>query len=358
MQSLSRGVCGGGVKGIRLWSMGRGPRESVVHGPECSCYATVNAAKKVNTDEISKFWYDKVKSLLVQGRFLDLLCTEAKAYHWKSILFNLPVGVCKFVINSLCDTLNNKVNLKRWGKALNDKCCLCKNRATLHHILNHCSVSLEQERFTWHYNNILQHIYKTITSGFHPDNSPEILCDIKEFAKGKPTTAPIECSVTNLIPDLCLFWKACKKLVIIELTVSFELNIEKAHKGKVDKCTALELDVKSKGFECDILLLKLGAEGMYPLIINSVWNLFSNCAIILCCSKTSAMISASSPSFLHFPSTTLTRNRLGIITLGCQFLEVEFVFAPRFKLLSFYVCIVAFVYALRYFCTRITVLGF
>ena len=36
MQSLIRGVCGGGVKGIRLWSMGRGPGESVVHGPRTS----------------------------------------------------------------------------------------------------------------------------------------------------------------------------------------------------------------------------------------------------------------------------------------------------------------------------------
>ena len=226
-----------------------------------SIKACQNAAKKANTDEISNFWHDKVKSLLIQGLFLDLLCTEAKAYHWKSVLYNLPVGVCKFVINSLCDTLNNKVNLKRWGKALNDKCCLCKNRATLHHILNHCSVSLEQGRFTWRHNNILQHIYKTITSGFHPDNSPEILCDIKKFAKGKPTTVPIECSVTNLIPDLYLFWKACKKVVIIELTVAFELNIEKAHKRKVDKYTALVLDIKSKGFECDIIGLEIGSRG-------------------------------------------------------------------------------------------------
>ena len=33
VQSLSKGVCGGRVKGIRLsWSMGKGPGESVVHG--------------------------------------------------------------------------------------------------------------------------------------------------------------------------------------------------------------------------------------------------------------------------------------------------------------------------------------
>ena len=36
VQSLSRGVCVGGVKGIRLWSMGRGSGESVVHGPRTS----------------------------------------------------------------------------------------------------------------------------------------------------------------------------------------------------------------------------------------------------------------------------------------------------------------------------------
>ena len=36
VQSLSRGVCGGGVEGIRLWSMGRGPGESIVHGPRTS----------------------------------------------------------------------------------------------------------------------------------------------------------------------------------------------------------------------------------------------------------------------------------------------------------------------------------
>ena len=33
VQSLRRGVYGGGVEGIRLWSMGRGPEGSVVHRP-------------------------------------------------------------------------------------------------------------------------------------------------------------------------------------------------------------------------------------------------------------------------------------------------------------------------------------
>ena len=36
VQILSRGVCGGRIKGKRLWSIRRGPGESVVHGPRTS----------------------------------------------------------------------------------------------------------------------------------------------------------------------------------------------------------------------------------------------------------------------------------------------------------------------------------
>ena len=36
VQSMSRVVCGGGAKGTRLWSIGRGPGGSVVHGPQMS----------------------------------------------------------------------------------------------------------------------------------------------------------------------------------------------------------------------------------------------------------------------------------------------------------------------------------
>ena len=65
-----------------------------------------------------------------------------------------------------------------------------------------------------------------------------------------------------------MFWKACKKLVIIELTVAFELNIEKARKRN-DKYTALVSDIKNKGLECEIIALKIGS-GLRHLVINSI----------------------------------------------------------------------------------------
>ena len=146
----------------------------------------------------------------------------------------------------------------------------------------------------------------------------------------KPTTVPIEYSVTNLIPDLCLFWKVCKQLVIIELTVAFELNTEKAHREKLTNTLLLSQASKERAW-----MWHYCSWNWEQRIINSVWNLFSICAIVPWRSKTSAIISASSPSCLNFPTTTLTRNHLGIITLCCQFLELGFVFALCFKLLSF-----------------------
>ena len=46
------------------------------------------------------------------------------------------------------------------------------------------------------WDNIYLQISFNYISGFYPENSPEILCecDIKEFAKGKPTIVSVECS--------------------------------------------------------------------------------------------------------------------------------------------------------------------
>ena len=40
VQSLSRGACGRGVKGVRLWSMGRALESLLSMGPEGPRYAT------------------------------------------------------------------------------------------------------------------------------------------------------------------------------------------------------------------------------------------------------------------------------------------------------------------------------
>ena len=98
---------------------------------------------------------DKVKSLAVQGRTLELALAEKSDFTWKSFLYELKVGTLKFLVNAVIDTLPTNAYLKRWKKSPSDKCKLCMSRQTTAHCLNICKVSLDTGRWTWRHNNIV-----------------------------------------------------------------------------------------------------------------------------------------------------------------------------------------------------------
>ena len=93
-------------------------------------------------------------------------------------------------------------------------------------------------------------------------DSDVLNCDLDDCKRGF-TTVPINCSVTNLIPDLCLFSENDngKNLLILELTVPFELNIEKAHIRKSNKYAALISDIDSNNINTDFIALEIGSRG-------------------------------------------------------------------------------------------------
>ena len=75
------------------------------------------------------------------------------------------------------------------------------------------------------------------------------------------TTVPIQCTVTNQIPDICVLLPDQNKLYIIELTVPFEPNIKKAHEYKLNKYTSLVNDITNNNFEVSLLALEVGSRG-------------------------------------------------------------------------------------------------
>ena len=101
--------------------------------------------------------FEHVKTLIKQGKYLELTQVEKTDATWQSFIYNLPRGCMKFVLNAAIDTLPTKVNLKQWGKCVNDK-CFCGRRQTLNHILNCCKISLDQGRYTFRHDNILAYI--------------------------------------------------------------------------------------------------------------------------------------------------------------------------------------------------------
>ena len=150
-----------------------------------SCQKT--SAKKLLSKSISDYWQNHVRSLAVQGKFLDLLSMESSCTLWRSILFNLPTRVCKFLVNALGDSLNTRVNLARWGKNISNKCIHCKNSETLNHVLNNCKIFLDQGRYTYRHNSVLKYIISVARSGLSksdPDGKFSLFHDISWLLQG------------------------------------------------------------------------------------------------------------------------------------------------------------------------------
>lgn len=216
-----------------------------------------NVKEIVYKDRI-QFWNEYISPLLQQGNLLKLLHLESCDLTWRSLIFDLPRGVLSFAVRSSIDFLPCLSNLRNWGKRVNDKCKMCGNIETLNHVLNSCQSSLNQGRFTWRHNSILSHLVKYFSDS---DNDGTIIADLPGFSNGGGTIPP-NIHVTNLKPDMLILRDNGRNITIVELTVPFETNIEKAHERKTLKYNQLVVDLKDKGLKCDLFCIEVGSRGI------------------------------------------------------------------------------------------------
>ena len=211
-------------------------------------------------DEINETWINHLKDLVVQGNMLRVSILEKADYIWKSFIFNMPKGVMKFMVNSFLDTLPTKNNLSRWGKKMTTNCNLCSKKETLHHVLNHCQVMLEQGRYTWRHNSVLRIIHDTLREIADP--SWVFYCDLTGTTKVAGTTIPPDILATQQRPDLVLINRVSKKIIIIELTIPFEQNIRNAHDRKVNKYSSLIMDLEEQSYDAKLFCIEIGSRGL------------------------------------------------------------------------------------------------
>ena len=187
---------------------------------------------------------------------LKLLHLEPCDLTWRSLIFDLPRGVLSFAVRSSIDFLPCLSNLKNWGKRVNAKCKMCGNVETLNHVLNSCRISLEQGRLTWRHNSILCHLVKFFSES---NNRGRVFADLPGYFKGGWTIPP-DIHISNLKPDMIILND--NEIKIVELTVPFETNIEKAHERKTVKYSQLVDDLKAKGFICELYCIEVGSRGI------------------------------------------------------------------------------------------------
>ena len=147
---------------------------------------------------------------------------------WTSVQKNLPKNIYNFTIRYLNNTLPNMSNMFKWGRSESKACPLCHSNQTLGHVVAGCKSSLEQGRYTWRHDSILN-IIANILSRF----CKNVYADLSSFASPCIVTGDQE------RPDIVLVQK--KVVTIIELTIGFETNMEGNSARKRDKCKSRQV---------------------------------------------------------------------------------------------------------------------
>ena len=137
-------------------------------------------------------------------------------------------------------------------------CPLCSNHGTLEHILNFCSVSLTQGRYTWRHNSVLNHIANTIQQ--HKPSNLEVFSDIAGLDINGGTIPP-DILVTQSRPDLVLLNRETKTICLLELTCCFERNAEAANIRKSIRYNSLKTDPEDIDYKCFLVPFEIGSRG-------------------------------------------------------------------------------------------------
>ena len=143
------------------------------------------------------------------------------------------------------DTLPTFRNLKLWGKKMSANCKLCGNTQTLLYVLAGCKPMLDQGRYTWRHNCVLNHNDMCIRGLTSNDNT---ICDLPGRSLSGRTIPP-EVIVTPARPDLVIHYSDSR---VIKIIVPFETNIEKEHTSKTNKYPALIQDIEYKQISSEL----------------------------------------------------------------------------------------------------------
>ena len=232
---------------LRQFSLeGVGAVEVPADAPKSPAFIeTIKEAVKsaVRSDKTNSI-YEKCKTLIQQGSFLEMSLLEKTDAAWKSYIFQLPQGSMKWILNSAIDTLPTLANLKKWGKVSSDKCKLCKRwQQSLPHILNGCKVALNDSRYTWRHNGVLNFLSSCINQT--PDLEVNIDLPGHQTTAGAGTLPP-NIVVTDQIPDLCIINNKTNSVEIFELTIPQEKRIEDAHRYKTGKYSHFLTDIQGR----------------------------------------------------------------------------------------------------------------
>ncbi|CAG9565603.1 unnamed protein product [Danaus chrysippus] len=241
----------------------------------------------------------------MQNEWLDIgdFCIPL-ALKWRTLIYDWSPALLKFYLNAFQMTLPDQSNLVRWGKSTEKTCYICgKAVGTAKHLLVGCKVLLDSGQYSRRHDRVLEVIreavslsvaraQKGITTnersvGFVREGSRATKSNVKPYSILKAASdwtimmdtyekqykIPEDICASASRPDIFLFSRILKRVVMIELTVPWETNIPKDHTIKVNKYYELTNELTRNRFVVDLYAVEVGARG---ITAKSLYNLLKD----------------------------------------------------------------------------------
>ena len=162
----------------------------------------------------------------------------------------MPKNIFNFSLKYLTSTLATRKNLLIWSIGLSSAFSSCLQSETLQHIVSSCKSYLDQGRYTWRHDSVLNFTANTLSEL----PSCSIYADVPAFLSPSLVTGD------SLRPDLLLITRN-KTLYILELTIGFETKIKANSDRKALKYNPLHHSLRSTYRQINLISLSLGALG-------------------------------------------------------------------------------------------------
>ncbi|CAG9560099.1 unnamed protein product [Danaus chrysippus] len=274
----------------------------------------LGSSRKVQDTDILKSFIrqdenDKYKihamSLEMQNEWLDMgdFCIPL-ALKWRTLIHDWSPALLKFYLNAFQMTLPDQSNLVRWGKGTEKTCYICgKAVGTAKHLLVGCKVLLDSGQYSRRHDRVLEIIREAVSLsvaraqreittnersiGFVREGTRAIKSNVKPYSILKAASdwtimmdtyekqykIPEDICASASRPDIFLYSRILKRVVMIELTVPWETNIPKDHAIKVNKYYELTNELTRNRFVVDLYAVEVGARG---ITAKSLYNLLKD----------------------------------------------------------------------------------
>ena len=204
-----------------------------------------------------------------------------------------------FLLRSVYDLLPSPTNLQLWKMSDDPTCPLCGKIGSMRHILSSCPTALSQGRYRWRHVRVLgelAHLLEKERKRDRPQNKKgyqlidfvregerkhatpqktsildearnwEMRVDLKEQLKFTEEVAH-----TTLRPDIVIWSRTPKRVILVELTVPWEERTEEAFELKKAKYQELADVCKEGGWKTWIFPVEVGCRG-FPA--QSAWKMY------------------------------------------------------------------------------------